>query len=112
MFEKMPTAALEKNSVGHEVGHNVGFNHTANNQISSDEMKVYNRCSPDVEYLQAYQASYSYNSNTQDGWAYGANLMYPIASPLPSSLFTAKYDDAFSDIMSCWHEKSEWPFDN
>lgn len=111
MFERMPTAALEKNVVGHEVGHNIGFRHTADNQINSDRMRLYTRCNPDIEYFQKAESSYTINNNMTDGWGYGGNLMYPIASPNPSSLFTGKYDVAFSDIMECWHDRSNWPMD-
>jgi hypothetical protein len=111
MFEKMPTATLEKNVVGHEVGHNVGFYHTADKQIPDDVMISYTRCNPNVLYFQKSEESYSYHSLVSNGWGYGANLMYPVAKTYPSSLFTSMYDDAFSEIMSCWHQESNWPFE-
>ena len=112
MFEKMPTPALEKNVVGHEVGHNVGFYHTADDEIEEDRMINYTRCNPTISYFQKSETNHTLNSLSTNGWGHGANLMYPIASPSPSSLFTGKYDDAFSDIMACWHEKSNWPLDS
>jgi len=111
MFEKMATAALEKNVVGHEIGHNVGFYHTADQTISEPRYigYKYSSCNLDTFYYQHDTVSYPPGDVNFDGWHYGANLMYPIASPNPSSLFTGKYDVAFSDIMSCWHQRSGWP---